>query len=89
MEKRTIWVKPSCFTPEIEMIIPIPEDRDAEEYIDEFLDTILCEDLSVDRGNVQRWNQLFQFWEQDTDKPGNGTFQFGALFYLVETVSSQ
>lgn len=33
MEKRTIWVKPSCFTPEIEMIIPIPEDRDAEEYI--------------------------------------------------------
>ena len=42
MEKRTIWVKPSCFTPEIEMIIPIPEDRDAEEYIDEFLDTILC-----------------------------------------------
>lgn len=28
MEKRTIWVKPSCFTPEIEMIIPIPEDRD-------------------------------------------------------------
>ena len=46
MEKRTIWVKPSCFTPEIEMIIPIPEDRDAEEYIDEFLDTILCEDLT-------------------------------------------
>ena len=39
MEKRTIWMKPSCFTPEIEMIIPIPEDRDAEEYIDEFLDT--------------------------------------------------
>ena len=34
MEKRTIWVKPSCFTPEIEMIIPIPEDRDAEEYQD-------------------------------------------------------
>ena len=22
MEKRTIWMKPSCFTPEIEMIIP-------------------------------------------------------------------
>lgn len=48
MEKRTIWVKPSCFTPEIEMIIPIPEDRDAEEYIDEFLDTILCEDLMTE-----------------------------------------
>ena len=46
MEKRTVWMKPSCFTPEIEMIIPIPEDRDAEEYIDEFLDTILCEDLN-------------------------------------------
>ena len=45
MVKRTVWMKPSCFTPEIEMIIPIPEDRDAEEYIDEFLDTILCEDL--------------------------------------------
>lgn len=35
MEKRTIRVKPSCFAPEFEMIIPIPTDRDDEEYIDE------------------------------------------------------
>ena len=41
MEKRTIRVKPSCFAPEFEMIIPIPTDRDDEEYIDELLDGIL------------------------------------------------
>ena len=33
MEKRTIWVKPSCFAPEFEMIIPIPTDRDDEDGI--------------------------------------------------------
>ena len=27
MEKRTIWVKPSTFAPEFEMIIPVPTDR--------------------------------------------------------------
>lgn len=27
------------------MIIPVPDGRDAEEYIDELLDGILCEDL--------------------------------------------
>lgn len=41
MEKRTIWVKPSCFAPEFEMVIPVPTDRDDEEYIDELLDGIL------------------------------------------------
>lgn len=41
MEKRIIRVKPSCFAPEFEMIIPIPTDRDDEEYIDELLDGIL------------------------------------------------
>lgn len=41
MEKRTIWVKSSCLAPEFEMIIPIPTDRDDEEYIDELLDEIL------------------------------------------------
>lgn len=50
MEKRTILVKPSCFAPEFEIIISIPEDRDAEEYIDELLDSILNEDL---RYNVE------------------------------------
>lgn len=34
MEKRTIWVKSSCFAPEFEMIIPIPTDRDdVEKYL--------------------------------------------------------
>lgn len=41
MEKRTIWVKSSCLAPEFEMTIPIPTDRDDEEYIDELLDGIL------------------------------------------------
>jgi len=42
---RTIWVEPSCFVPEFKMTIAIPNDRDAEEYIDEFLEGILNEDL--------------------------------------------
>ena len=46
MGKKRIWVKPSCFTPEFEIIVSIPADRDAEEYIDEFLTGILNEDLS-------------------------------------------
>lgn len=46
MNKRTIWVKPSCFSPEFEMIIPVPENRDDEEYIDELLDGILKEDFA-------------------------------------------
>lgn len=50
MEKRTIWVKPSCFAPELEMIIPVPTDRDDEEYIDELLDAILCDEF---RYNVE------------------------------------
>lgn len=46
LNKRTIWVKPSCFSPEFEMIIPVPENRDDEEYIDELLDGILKEDFA-------------------------------------------
>lgn len=45
MEKRTIWVKPSTFVPEFEMIIPVPTDRDDEEYIDELLDGILNDEF--------------------------------------------
>ena len=45
MEKRTIWVKPSTFAPEFEMIIPVPTDRDDEEYIDELLDGILNDEF--------------------------------------------
>lgn len=51
MEKRTIWVKSSCFAPEFEIIIPIPTDRD-DEYIDELLDGILSTEF---RYNVE-WN---------------------------------
>lgn len=50
MEKRTIWVKPSCFAPEFEMIIQIPECRDTEEYIDELLEGILADEF---RYNVE------------------------------------
>lgn len=45
MEKRTIWVKPSTFAPEFEMIIPVPTDRDDEEYIEELLDGILNDEF--------------------------------------------
>lgn len=45
MEKRTILVKLSCFVPELEMIIAIPENRDGEEYIDELLDGILNDEM--------------------------------------------
>lgn len=50
--KRTIWIKPSSFSPEFEMIIPIPTDRDDEEYIDELLDGILSAEF---RYNAE-WN---------------------------------
>ena len=50
VEKRTISVKPSCFAPEFEMIIPIPDDRDTEEYIDELLEAILNDEF---RYNVE------------------------------------
>lgn len=50
MEKRTISVQPSCFAPEFEMIISIPDGRDSEEYIDELLDAILNDEF---RYNVE------------------------------------
>lgn len=50
MWKRTIWVKPSCFASEFEMIIQIPEDRDSTEYIDELLEGILADEF---RCNVE------------------------------------
>ena len=50
MEKRTIYVKPGCFAPGFEMVIPIPIYRDEEEYIDELLDGILNNDM---RYNVE------------------------------------
>lgn len=40
-----IKVSLSCFAPTIIMDIVIPENRDAEEYIDELLDTILTEEF--------------------------------------------
>ena len=46
-ERRTIWVKPSSFAPEFEMIIPIPTDRDDEECIDELLDGILDDEVVI------------------------------------------
>lgn len=43
-KKVKIWMKPSCFTPSMQMEIVIPFDRDTEEYIDELLDSILNEE---------------------------------------------
>lgn len=45
MEKRTITVQPTCFAPQFEMIIAVPNDRDAEEYIDELLDGIFSDEV--------------------------------------------
>lgn len=40
-----ILVKLSCFAPYVIMDIVVPENRDAEEYIDELLDSILVEEF--------------------------------------------
>ena len=40
-----IKVSLSCFAPTIVMEIPIPIDRDKEEYIDELLESILSEEF--------------------------------------------
>ena len=45
-----ISVNLSCFAPSIIMDIIIPENRDAEEYIDELFDSILAEEF---RYNVE------------------------------------
>lgn len=34
----------SCFAPMIKMEIDVPDNRDAEEYIDELLDSILADE---------------------------------------------
>ena len=44
--QKTIWVKPSCFAPEFTMTIDVPDDRDAEEYIDEFLEGVVKEEFA-------------------------------------------
>lgn len=43
--KRIIDIRLSCFYPEMQMVIWVPENRDAEEYIDELLDSMLCEEF--------------------------------------------
>ena len=40
----------SCFAPTVVMEITVPEDRDAEEYIDELLDSVLSDEF---RYNVE------------------------------------
>ena len=50
---RRINVLPSCFAPEIVMEINVPVGQDAEEYIDELLDSLLREEF--------RWNCDWDF----------------------------
>ena len=47
---KRIEVTLSCFAPTIIMEIPIPKGRDAEEYIDELLDSMLVDEF---RYNVE------------------------------------
>ena len=42
---RKIEVVLDCFDPKITMEIIVPSNRDAEEYIDEFLDSILADEF--------------------------------------------
>lgn len=42
---RRIIVSLSCFAPTIMMEIPIPDNRDDKEYIDEFLEGILNDEF--------------------------------------------
>jgi hypothetical protein len=42
---RRIWLQFSCFAPTVIMEVAVPNNRDAEEYIDELLDGILREDF--------------------------------------------
>ena len=46
----TIIVTPDCFHPDCLMTITVPEGRDPEEYIDEYLESILNDDV---RYNVE------------------------------------
>jgi hypothetical protein len=43
--KKRIELTVSCFAPTVIMEIAIPSNRDAEEYIDEFLDGILADEF--------------------------------------------
>lgn len=45
MNKRMIRAKILCSIPEVEMMILVPEERDDEEYIDEFFCEILNDHL--------------------------------------------
>lgn len=49
-EKRTISIKPSCFSPEFDMMFPFPKTVMMRNISDELLDGILNEDL---RYNVE------------------------------------
>jgi hypothetical protein len=50
--KKRIELTLSCFSPTVIMEIIVPNDRDAEEYIDELLETILTEEFSYNA----EWN---------------------------------
>ena len=50
--KVKIELKLSCFAPTVIIEIEVPYDRDAEEYIDELLESILAEEF---RYNAE-WN---------------------------------
>lgn len=50
---KRITFKPSCFAPACMMEINVPDYRDAEEYIDEYLDGMLNEEI--------KWNCDWSF----------------------------
>lgn len=45
LKEYTIILTPDCFHPDIKITIFVPDDRDTEEYIDEYLDSILNDNV--------------------------------------------
>lgn len=43
--KKKIWLKPSCFVPEVEMIFTLPDNVNSENYINDFLKSIFNEEM--------------------------------------------
>lgn len=41
----TVILKPSRFIPSCKVAVTVPDGRDVEEYIDEYLDAILSDDI--------------------------------------------
>ena len=44
---------------------------------------------SIDRGHMERGNEVFQLWKKDVDQAGNGLLQLSPLLYFIKSVSGE